>query len=239
MQFDRLRDVIGRAVVTENVLFVPAVGYFDFQDDRFFLEDCPGSEVIPSFIDEFDWNDRNCWWVRARLLATFGINHPVGGNLSQILDCVLLAIFLSESSLVARPVLLSSLNRDEWAPMSAALSFDASSTNAERQLIAKAFWNLLLNQPTCLGVFSDYIAVGWHDCSQELDQSSEGAFYQVSCDGLSFSVAYLGDLNPDWSREELESFDRSEFWGTLYPFDLPRKARRNNGMHAKHSVVRF
>lgn len=237
--FEKLRDVIGPLVARENIQLVPVLGDFDFCDDAVYLEDVPGSEVIPSFIDEYDWDDLNCWWTRSRLLAIFGIDHPVGGNLTRVLDFVMMAILSTESGLVARPVLLRSRCRDQWAPFSVALSFDNMASDTERQLIANVIWNLLMEQPKELGVFSDYIAIGWHDCSQDVDRSTEGAFYRVSCDGITFSVDYIGELSPDYTPQELEGFDRSEFWGVTYPFEIPRKIRRNHGMHTKHSVVRF
>lgn len=226
--FDQLIDVIGNSVRIGDIVFTPILGFHSFSEPTSFLTD--HWTDLPRIEEEYDIDDENCWWTRARILSVFGIDHPVGRNLSRILDVLFAAVWFSNDRPFPCfvPLLLTDVRRGDYGPTSAALAFASGTTAEVREHISQAFWSLLLKDRTSIGVFKDYYAVGWHECDGDIDTSSEGAVYAVSCNGIRLDVEYLGSLNPEFTPEELEEFDRSEAWDANIPFELPRKQRNRS-----------
>lgn len=213
--FTGLTNVIGSSVHRNGITFVPIVGNFSFADQLYNLEDHIDSSVLEPYFDEEPFGYESLW-IRARLIAIFGINHPTGHCLQTLLDFQFASIVVDAVSgnWAFYPVLLCD-TRDgaigEYGYVGEpGLMFPDGMVAKVRDRIIAAFAKLLLAKPGDLGVFHDYLACEY-----------DGSVESVSCDGYCILREYLGYLYPPNHNASYD--DVLEGW---WPFTLPRAKRR-------------
>lgn len=241
-----IKDFIGRSVTHSGMRFIPMLGVFAFGHREILFEDDSSHLQLPKCFDqEPDLEDWLSWWAKARMVHLFGIHPPVSCCLTRPLEFLLGVIPSSDHSLDAvKPMLITSIPDS----LSFGLRFEHRETKESATRIADIFFDLMLANPYEIGVFSDYFVRLWDPGEANAPSSHEVALYRISCDGTDFTTKFIGYLRPEKvSDDEIDEMndasreDSNIMWirdVPVWPFTLPTK-RRNNGMHTKHSVVRF
>ena len=207
-----ITNVIGRPSRSGSFVFVPVVLQADYRPERVLLPESVGS-VIAEFVDDEDPDGLEGLWVRARLISIFGVNPPTGHGMTSLLNTCFVAVDLSATPFPRRYYLLlcdglGSVSGDYGYEGQVGLAFVKDLKPKKKAKIANAFWSLLLESKSNLGVFSDYWVCEY-----------DGAVSHIFCDGQCIGIDQMGLLNPvQWEDEddELESF---------YPFEWPRRRR--------------
>ncbi len=225
--FDRLTNVIGRAVGIGRFLFVHILGDFQYANHRVGLRD-QLVDLPLSFQDELYGYES--LWVRSRLISLFGVNQPTGHCMQTILNFQIAAIAMDESKTGFQffPFLVSDTRDgsigDYGYDGEPALMFEKGLNSSIRVEITQSIVSLLMSDPDSLGVFFDYMACEY-----------DGSIDTIECDGSNFRREYLGYLFPPHPDDLYH--DGLDGW---WPFKLPRaKRRQNNPMDTKRRIDRL